>query len=410
MKPAPFRYFAPTSLDECVDLLGEHGDEAKLLAGGQSLVPMMNFRLAKPAALIDLNGVSELAYVGETASGGMRIGALTRQRALERDPELRRRNPLLAEAIPYIGHFQIRNRGTVGGSIAHADPAAELPAVLCALDGSIRVRGAGRGADDRRRGLLPNVLHRRSRPRRGRDGDRAAPMAQRRWLGGAGAQSALRRLRPRRRGLPSPRRRGGERDGRCGSALRRRRRTCRAGGGGAARRNPCRGSHARGRLRRGRCGARPRVRRPRLGLLSQTSGGGPDAARFGRGLRACERGERDERARGAVASGERGGRRSGCRTPAHLGGLPPQCIEADRHASRMRARRLRRLHRSGRRGGGPLLPPICRASAGAIHHDDRRACGRRRPPPPAKSPAGAQRSPVRVLHTRRAHDRHGVPG
>ena len=144
MKPAPFRYFAPTSLDECVDLLGEHGDEAKLLAGGQSLVPMMNFRLAKPAALIDLNGVSELAYVGETASGGMRIGALTRQRALERDPELRRRNPLLAEAIPYIGHFQIRNRGTVGGSIAHADPAAELPAVLCALDGSIRVQGAGR--------------------------------------------------------------------------------------------------------------------------------------------------------------------------------------------------------------------------------------------------------------------------
>ena len=143
MKPAPFRYFAPTSLDECVGLLDEHGDEAKLLAGGQSLVPMMNFRLAKPAVLIDLNGVAELAYVEETSSGGMRIGALTRQRALERDPELRRRNPLLAEAIPYIGHFQIRNRGTVGGSIAHADPAAELPAVLCALDGSIRVRGGG---------------------------------------------------------------------------------------------------------------------------------------------------------------------------------------------------------------------------------------------------------------------------
>ena len=143
MKPAPFRYFAPTHLDECIQLLSEHGDEAKLLAGGQSLVPMMNFRLAKPAALIDLNGVSELDYARETNDGGTRIGALTRQRALERDPELRRRNPLLAEAIPYIGHSQIRNRGTVGGSIAHADPAAELPAVLCALDGSIRVRGAG---------------------------------------------------------------------------------------------------------------------------------------------------------------------------------------------------------------------------------------------------------------------------
>ncbi len=143
MKPAPFRYFAPACLDECVALLGEHGDEAKLLAGGQSLVPMMNFRLAKPAALIDLNGVSELDYIRETNSGGTRIGALTRQRALERDPEVRRRNPLLAEAIPYIGHFQIRNRGTVGGSIAHADPAAELPAVLCALGGSVRVQGAG---------------------------------------------------------------------------------------------------------------------------------------------------------------------------------------------------------------------------------------------------------------------------
>ena len=143
MKPAPFRYFAPTSLDECVELLGEHGDEAKLLAGGQSLVPMMNFRLAKPAALIDLNGLSELDYVRDADGGAMRIGALTRQRALERDPELRRCNPLLAEAIPYIGHFQIRNRGTVGGSIAHADPAAELPAVLCALGGSVRARGTG---------------------------------------------------------------------------------------------------------------------------------------------------------------------------------------------------------------------------------------------------------------------------
>ena len=143
MKPAPFRYLAPASLDECVELLREHGDEAKLLAGGQSLVPMMNFRLAKPAVLIDLNGVAELDYVRDGNGGGTRIGALTRQRALERDPQLRRRNPLLAEAIPCIGHFQIRNRGTVGGSIAHADPAAELPAVLCALGGRVRVRGAG---------------------------------------------------------------------------------------------------------------------------------------------------------------------------------------------------------------------------------------------------------------------------
>ncbi|HUP25575.1 MAG TPA: xanthine dehydrogenase family protein subunit M [Thermoanaerobaculia bacterium] len=142
MKPAPFRYFAPRSLEEALHLLAEHGDEAKPLAGGQSLVPAMNFRLARPGVLVDLNRVAELAYV--TADGGaLRIGAMTRQRAAERHPLVLARAPLLAEALGHVAHPQIRNRGTVGGSLAHADPAAELPAVALALDATLTLRRAG---------------------------------------------------------------------------------------------------------------------------------------------------------------------------------------------------------------------------------------------------------------------------
>lgn len=139
MKPAPFRYFAPTTVDETLALLAEHGDAAKLLAGGQSLVPTMNFRLATPAILIDLNRVSELFYI-RAFDGGLAIGAMTRQRQVERDALIAQRAPLIAETMPYVAHPQIRNRGTVGGSIAHADPAAELPAVAIALDMHFKVR------------------------------------------------------------------------------------------------------------------------------------------------------------------------------------------------------------------------------------------------------------------------------
>lgn len=133
MKPAPFTYYCPGTLDEAVRLLDEHGEDGKVLAGGQSLMPLMNLRLARPAAIIDLNRVPGLDRVAADGDRGLRIGALTRQRALERDPSLAARNPLLAAAVPLIGHFQIRNRGTVGGSLVHADPAAELPAVSVAL-------------------------------------------------------------------------------------------------------------------------------------------------------------------------------------------------------------------------------------------------------------------------------------
>src|SRR5581483_5815467 len=132
MKPPPFEYDAPTTLGEALVLLAEYGEAAKVLAGGQSLVPLLNFRLARPDRLIDLNGVAELAYLREE-DGELALGAMTRTGELERSATVAERFPLLREAVGFVGHFQIRNRGTVGGSVAHADPAAELPAVFLAL-------------------------------------------------------------------------------------------------------------------------------------------------------------------------------------------------------------------------------------------------------------------------------------
>lgn len=139
MKPAAFEYSAPSTLEEALGLLGDYGGDAKLLAGGQSLVPTMNFRLAQPAALIDLNGIDDLFFIREDG-GGLRCGAMTRQRSVERSALVQRVAPLLHEAMPHIAHSQIRNRGTIGGSLAHADPAAELPALAVALDARLYVR------------------------------------------------------------------------------------------------------------------------------------------------------------------------------------------------------------------------------------------------------------------------------
>lgn len=133
MKPAPFDYYCPSALDEALALLDEHGEDGKLLAGGQSLMPLLSLRLARPSAIIDVNRVPGLDRVFTTRDGGSSIGALTRQRSLERNVGLHQEQPLLAAAVPLIGHFQIRNRGTVGGSLVHADPAAELPAVATCL-------------------------------------------------------------------------------------------------------------------------------------------------------------------------------------------------------------------------------------------------------------------------------------
>jgi carbon-monoxide dehydrogenase medium subunit len=140
MKPVKFEYHAPATAEEAVALLARYGGDAKLLAGGQSLMPLMNFRLARPAALIDLNAIPSLDYIRED-DGLIRFGAMTRQRSIEFSPVVRRRLPLLSEATTLVGHLPIRTRGTIGGSIAHADPSAEYPAVLAALDGAVVAKG-----------------------------------------------------------------------------------------------------------------------------------------------------------------------------------------------------------------------------------------------------------------------------
>jgi carbon-monoxide dehydrogenase medium subunit len=140
VKPAPFEYHAPETTADAVGVLAEHGDDAKPLAGGQSLVPMLALRLTRFPHLVDLNRVPELVGV-ERSNGTVRVGAMTRQAAIEQSPEAAA-VPLLGLAVPFIGHFQIRNRGTVGGSIAHADPAAELPAVALALDAELEIASA----------------------------------------------------------------------------------------------------------------------------------------------------------------------------------------------------------------------------------------------------------------------------
>lgn len=143
MKPAPFEYHSPDSLDAALALLEEHGYDAKLLAGGQSLVPMMNFRLAQPAMLVDLNRLPQLDSIIPDSSGGIKIGAMVRQSKLEQNTLVAEFAPLLHECVPNIAHPQIRNRGTIGGNLAHADPASELPAVMVALQAKFRLQRSG---------------------------------------------------------------------------------------------------------------------------------------------------------------------------------------------------------------------------------------------------------------------------
>ena len=154
MKPPSFDYLAPATLEEALGILAEKGGEAKVLAGGQSLVPVLNFRLAQPAFLVDLNGLDELDYIEVEADGSVRIGAMTRQRRLELDPRIAERAPLLAATMPLIAHPQIRNRGTVGGSIAHADPSGASFRQLFA-----------RGAQQRRHARRKYIRARLRRPR-----------------------------------------------------------------------------------------------------------------------------------------------------------------------------------------------------------------------------------------------------
>jgi CO/xanthine dehydrogenase FAD-binding subunit len=140
MKPPPFDYHRPATLEEALSLKAQLGEDAKVLAGGQSLVPTMNYRLVQPTALIDLNDLVELDYISLNAEGDLHVGAMTRQRRLEFEPIVEKELPLLHEAIPFIAHPQIRNRGTIGGSLVHADPASELPVVALAAEARFRVK------------------------------------------------------------------------------------------------------------------------------------------------------------------------------------------------------------------------------------------------------------------------------
>jgi carbon-monoxide dehydrogenase medium subunit len=144
VKPPPFDYSAPTTLDEALALLQELGEDARPLAGGQSLVPLLSLRLARPSHLVDLAGISELACI-VVEGDQLVIGAMVRERSAERHDDVRRLAPLLAQALPLIGHPAIRSRGTIGGSLAHADPAAELPAVALLLDAELVAQSRDRG-------------------------------------------------------------------------------------------------------------------------------------------------------------------------------------------------------------------------------------------------------------------------
>lgn len=144
MKPASFDYYAPSSVEEALDTLAELGYDGKVLAGGQSLIPAMNFRMARPSALVDLNNVSELSYIKPVSDGGLAIGTMTRVSAVEHSAEVAKRFPLLIEVVKYIAHPQIRRRGTFGGAVAHADPAGQLPSISMVMNMQALIKGKGK--------------------------------------------------------------------------------------------------------------------------------------------------------------------------------------------------------------------------------------------------------------------------
>lgn len=143
MKPAPFAYQAPKTLEQALTLLAEHGDDAKLLAGGQSLIPVMNFRLAQPEILIDLNGTQGLDGLSVADDGSVHIGSMVRQAKIEKSDLIKQHVPLLHETMPWIAHSQIRNRGTIGGSLVHADPAGELPVLMVTMRANFELQKVG---------------------------------------------------------------------------------------------------------------------------------------------------------------------------------------------------------------------------------------------------------------------------
>ena len=222
MKPAPFKYAACETVDEVVSVLAEHGDEAKVLAGGQSLVPLMNLRLATPVVLVDVNRVAELAgHPGERDARDRRDDPPGRGRALGRGRA--QRAPLVVEALRHVAYPAVRSRGTIGGTVAHADPAAEIPAVLLALGGEVVARSPCGEPHDPRRRALPGLLHDGARARTSCSTAVRFPAARhrhalRRSQEVARKQSRLRARRRRRRGRGRRRRRLRRRRASCSSA------------------------------------------------------------------------------------------------------------------------------------------------------------------------------------------------
>jgi CO/xanthine dehydrogenase FAD-binding subunit len=157
VKPAAFDYLRPESVDEAVAQLAKFGGDGKVLAGGQSLVPLLNFRIVRPSVLIDINRLTALDFV-EEHGGGLRIGALTRHHTLETSPLVRERFPILGAAMKHVAHLVIRNRGTIGGSLSHADPAAELPMMALLLEAEIRTSAGSHAAENFFHGPLTTAL------------------------------------------------------------------------------------------------------------------------------------------------------------------------------------------------------------------------------------------------------------
>ena len=208
MKPAPFAYAKAKSVEHAIELLARADGEARLLAGGQSLIATLNMRLSAPKLLIDLNGVGGLAGIA-VKNGMVEIGALTRHVEAERSADIAEHAPLIALAMPHIGHAAIRNRGTLGGSIAFADPAAELPACLLALDGEIDIAGPRRQAHGQGRRFLQGPVRDRARSARRADRDPRCLPRQRHARGLCRIRPPPRRLRDGR----ARRQRAGRRQG-----------------------------------------------------------------------------------------------------------------------------------------------------------------------------------------------------
>ncbi len=240
MKPAPFAYAKASTLDEAVALLGKH-EEARILAGGQSLIATLNMRLSAPKVLIDINGLGALSGITHK-SGSVEIGALTRHAEAERSGIVAQHAPLIARAMPHIGHPAIRNRGTIGGSIAFADPAAELPACLLALNGEVDIAGpTGKRtvkADNFFKGLFETAIS----PREILTAIRVPAATQRHACRFCRTGAAARRLRHRRTG--GERQKQWQRPHRHPPCLFRRRRNANAGeeggGGDGKRQHRCR--------------------------------------------------------------------------------------------------------------------------------------------------------------------------